>query len=49
MLEPDNRQVYNPCCGSSDIFESVELIQAHTTGMAGFGTGQRLRVIESVG
>ena len=33
MLEPYRGRVYDPCCGSSGMFvQSVEFIQAHTTG-----------------
>ncbi len=35
MLEPYQGRVYDPCCGSSGMFvQSVEFIQAHTTGNA---------------
>ena len=33
MLEPYRGRVYDPCCGSSGMFvQSIEFIQAHTTG-----------------
>ena len=33
MLEPYSGRVYDPCCGSSGMFvQSVEFIEAHTTG-----------------
>ena len=41
MLEPYQGRVYDPCCGSSDMFvQSVEFIQAHATGN---GNGGRAR------
>ncbi len=36
MLEPYRGRVYDPCCGSSDMFvQSVEFIRAHATGNGG--------------
>ena len=40
MLEPCRGRVYDPCCGSSGMFvQSVEFIDAHTTGS---GSGGRI-------
>ncbi len=40
MLEPYRGRVYDPCCGSSGMFvQSVEFIDAHTTGS---GSGGRI-------
>jgi type I restriction enzyme M protein len=41
MIEPYKGRVYDPCCGSSGMFvQSVEFIEAHTTGN---GNGGRAR------
>jgi type I restriction enzyme M protein len=41
MIEPFKGRVYDPCCGSSGMFvQSVEFIEAHTTGN---GNGGRAR------
>ena len=39
MIEPYNGRVYDPCCGSSGMFvQSIEFIQAHTSGNGNGGS-----------
>ena len=41
MLEPYSGRVYDPCCGSSGMFvQSVEFIEAHSTGNGNGGRAQ---------
>ena len=42
MLEPYSGRVYDPCCGSSGMFvQSVEFIEAHTSGNGNRGSAKR--------
>ncbi len=42
MLEPYSGRVYDPCCGSAGMFvQSVEFIQAHSTGNGNGGDAHR--------